>query len=61
MYFKILGPTADRNYFEKELTRLLQAHKDVIDVKYSVSTIYPGENMHFYSAMVLFKGEVDNS
>lgn len=57
MYFKILGPTADRNYFEKELTRLLQAYKDVIDVKYSVSTIYPGENMHFYSAMVLFKGE----
>ena len=57
MYFKILGPIADRNYFEKELTGLLQANKDVIDVKYSVSTIYPGENMHFYSAMVLFKGE----
>lgn len=57
MYFKILGPTADRNYFEKELNRLLQTYKDVIDVKYSVSTIYPSENMHFYSAMVLFKGD----
>lgn len=56
MHVKILGPTANKVHFQCELDSFVWEHGDRIkDIKYSFSTIYPGENMHFYSAMIIYE------
>ena len=61
MLIKHIPPTADSNIFCKNLSESLAELSDnqIIDIKYNHTTIYPGENIHFYSALIIYRSSDD--